>query len=210
MDRLKNAVKKVLKEMSMTGGGTAGAKTTGGIGIGFSPATSFKKKKLKEASSYKEIDGSFDTALQWIWFFGGKELLQNKLGIYSTSQNYFRFKKAMEDGKITIQDLDKATKGEYGQTGGIPFSQTAVWKQDIKPYLDRVKQDKINDLNIDLEEIKTPYGTGNLGPGPKATEQGVKDNYYVKAFGFKPVNRKKQAKASKAIDYKDLWGATYK
>ena len=59
-------------------------------------------------------------------------------------------------------------------------------------------------------ENKTPYGTGNLGPGPKATEHGVKDNYYVKAFGFKPVDRKKQAKASKAIDYKDLWGSTYK
>lgn len=59
-------------------------------------------------------------------------------------------------------------------------------------------------------ESKTPYGTGNLGPGPKATEHGIKDNYYVKAFGFKPVNRKKQAKASKTIDYKDLWRDTYK
>ena len=60
------------------------------------------------------------------------------------------------------------------------------------------------------KETKTPYGTGNLGPGPKATKHGVKDNYYVKVFGFKPVNRKKQAKASKAVDYKDLWGSTYK
>jgi hypothetical protein len=60
--------------------------------------------------------------------------------------------------------------------------------------------------NID----ETAYGTGNLGPGPKAGKDGVKDNYYVKAFGFKPVDRKKQAKSSKAIDYKDLWGKTYK
>ena len=209
-NKLKELVKKTLKEMSMTGGGTAGAAFSPGVGMNYATPKAFKKKKLKEASSYKGIDGSFDTALQWIWFFGGKELLQNKLGIYSTSQNYFRFKKAMENGEITIQDLDKATKGEHGQAGSIPFSQTAVWTQDIKPYLDRVKQDKINDLNIDLEEIKTPYGTGNLGPGPKATEHGVKDNYYVKAFGFKPVNRKKQTKASKAIDYKDLWDATYK
>jgi hypothetical protein len=58
--------------------------------------------------------------------------------------------------------------------------------------------------------VKETYGTGNLGPGPKASKNGVKDNYYVKKFGFKPVNRQKQAKASKAIDYKDLWGATYK
>ena len=59
-------------------------------------------------------------------------------------------------------------------------------------------------------ETKTPYGTGNIGPGPKAGKEGVKNNYYVKAFGFTPVNRKKQAKSSKAIDYKDLWNATYK
>jgi hypothetical protein len=58
--------------------------------------------------------------------------------------------------------------------------------------------------------FKKGYGTGNLGPGPKATESGVKDNYYVKKFGFKPVDRKKLAKQSKAIDYKDLWGKTYK
>lgn len=106
MDRLREAVKSVLKEMSMTGGGTAGAAFTPGVGMNYATPKTFKKKKVKEA--------------------------------------------------------------------------------------------------------KTPYGTGNLGPGPKATEHGVKDNYYVKAFGFKSVDRKKLAKASKTVDYKDLWGATYK
>jgi len=49
-----------------------------------------------------------------------------------------------------------------------------------------------------------------LGPGPKATEHGVKDNYYVKKFGYKLVDRKKQTKNSKGFDYKDLWNKTYK
>jgi hypothetical protein len=165
---------------------------------------------LKEASIYKDLDGYFDTALQWIWLFGGKELLQNKLEIYSTSQNYFRFKKAMEDGKITIQDLDKATKGEHGQTGGIPFSQTAVWVNHIKPHLDRVKQDKINDLNIDLEEesatgaigvgagpIQTPYAFASKGQKTnKATQTAIKQGF-KKAPGM-PKN-------SKILDYKELW-----
>lgn len=105
-NKLKELVKKTLQEMSMTGGGTAGAAFSPGVGMNYATPKAFKKKKVKEA--------------------------------------------------------------------------------------------------------KTSYGTGNLGPGPKATEQGVKDNYYVKAFGFKPVDRKKQTKASKAIDYKDLWDATYK
>jgi hypothetical protein len=105
MDRLKEAIKAVLKEMSMTGGGTAGAAFSPGVGMNYATPKAFKKK---------------------------------------------------------------------------------------------------------VKKAKTPYGTGNLGPGPKATEYGVKDNYYVKAFGFKLVDRKKQAKASKTVDYKDLWGATYK
>ena len=105
MDRLKTAIKAVLKEMSMTGGGTAGAAFSPGVGMNYATSKAFKKK---------------------------------------------------------------------------------------------------------VKKAKTPYGTGNLGPGPKATEHGVKDNYYVKAFGFKLVDRKKQAKASKTVDYKDLWGATYK
>ena len=77
MDRLREAVKSVLKEMSMTGGGTAGAAFTPGVGMNYATPKAFKKKKVKEAT--------------------------------------------------------------------------------------------------------TPYGTGNLGPGPKATEHGVKDNYYVKS-----------------------------
>jgi hypothetical protein len=46
----------------------------------------------------------------------------------------------------------------------------------------------------------------SLGKGPKAGSTGVKNNYYTKAFGFKPVNSKKLAAQSKAIDTKYLWG----
>ena len=38
-----------------------------------------------------------------------------------------------------------------------------------------------------------PEGVGaTLGPGPKATEDGVKDNYYVKKFKYKLVPKDKQ------------------
>jgi hypothetical protein len=46
----------------------------------------------------------------------------------------------------------------------------------------------------------------SLGKGPKAGTTGVKNNYYTKAFGFKPVDSKKLAAQSKAIDTKYLWG----
>ena len=54
---------------------------------------------------------------------------------------------------------------------------------------------------------KVEEGPGaSLGKGPKAGATGVKNNYYTKAFGFKPVNSKKLAAQSKAIDTKYLWG----
>jgi hypothetical protein len=46
----------------------------------------------------------------------------------------------------------------------------------------------------------------SLGKGPKAGTTGVKNNYYTKNFGFKPVDSKKLAAQSKAIDTKYLWG----
>jgi hypothetical protein len=101
--------------------------------------------------------------------------------------------------KDTIKKILKEMSSTGGGTAGAAFS-AGVGMNYATPFaFKKIKK-----------ENKTPYGTGNLGPGPKATEHGVKDNYYVKAFGYKPVDRKKQAKASKAIDYKDLWGSTYK
>ena len=52
------------------------------------------------------------------------------------------------------------------------------------------------------ESPKNPGAT--LGPGPKASEDGVKDNYYVKAFGYKLAPSLKNRK-SKVIDYRQLW-----
>ena len=61
-----------------------------------------------------------------------------------------------------------------------------------------------------LEEISTTGGGGGylikyfIARKPLS----FKDTEYSK-LGFKPVNRKKQAKSSKVYDYKDLWGSTY-
>ena len=50
----------------------------------------------------------------------------------------------------------------------------------------------------------------NLGKGPKASQDGVRNNTYTKSFGYKLVDRKKLANKSQTTDYKDLWGKTYK
>lgn len=45
-----------------------------------------------------------------------------------------------------------------------------------------------------------------LGLGPKATEDGVKDNAYVKQYKYKLVNKDQLNKQAKGIEVKHLWG----
>ena len=54
-----------------------------------------------------------------------------------------------------------------------------------KPNIKAYKELGYEEVN---ENIKNPGAT--LGPGPAASEDGVKDNYYVKAFKFKLVPKK--------------------
>ena len=61
-----------------------------------------------------------------------------------------------------------------------------------------------------LKEISTTGGGGEYLSKYFIARKPLsfKDTEYSK-LGFKPVNRKKQAKSSKVYDYKDLWGSTY-
>jgi hypothetical protein len=55
---------------------------------------------------------------------------------------------------------------------------------------------------------KVTEGPGaTMGPGPKAGEEGVKDNIYVKKFKYTLVNQKALNKAAKGIEVKALWEA---
>jgi len=56
------------------------------------------------------------------------------------------------------------------------------------------------------QELKESNPGSTLGPGPKANEDGVKDNAYVKQFKYKLVNKKALNKQAKGIEVKHLWG----
>ena len=62
----------------------------------------------------------------------------------------------------------------------------------LTPYAFRLKGSKPNDKaykELGYKEVKEGVGA-DLGPGPKASEDGVKDNAYVRQFGYKLVPKK--------------------
>ena len=64
----------------------------------------------------------------------------------------------------------------------------------LTPYAFRLKGSKPNDKaykELGYTEVKEGIGA-DLGPGPKATEDGVKDNAYVKQFRYKIVPKDKK------------------
>ena len=153
-----------------------------GGGMGYNTPYAFKKTKITEATHpwYTSING----------YYKG----DTKAG--SGPRHTGNVIDYLKPGTMVYN-----AKGESKRIKDIT-SDHIIFTDDSKDYF-------MNWFSEKPDLYETAYGTGNLGPGPKAGKDGVKNNYYVKAFGFKPVNRKKQAKASKAIDYKDLWGSTY-
>jgi hypothetical protein len=184
-DRLKELIKKTLQEMSMSGGGTAGASFNAGVGMNYATPKAFKKTKLSESSHpwYTSADG----------YYKGTNPPVHPIGPKSTGNvsQYLKPNATVYNSEGESKTIKSLTNSHLTFTDGTEdyFMNWFPEKPDL---------------------YEATYGTGNLGPGPKAGKDGVKDNYYVKAFGYKPVNRKKLTKASKAVDYKDLWDDTYK
>jgi hypothetical protein len=79
-----------------------------------------------------------------------------------------------------------------GGGGGAASFTPGTGGQYATPYAFRKKGQKANDKvykEIGYKEVKEGVGA-DLGPGPKAGPDGVKDNYYVKAFKYKLVPKK--------------------
>jgi len=103
-------------------------------------------------------------------------------------RTYLRNNKAEEYARIKGMNEMSGTGG-----GGASFN-TGTGAQYATPKAFKKK-------NVDESNPGS-----SLGLGPKASEKGVKDNYYVKGFKYKLVNPEKLQKNSKAIDTKYLWG----
>ena len=92
-----------------------------------------------------------------------------------------------------IRDQLKEISGTGGGAGAASFSG-GTGMQYATPYAFRRKGQKANDKaykEIGYKEVEEGIGA-TLGPGPSASEDGVKDNAYIKQFKYKLVPKNKK------------------
>ena len=93
-------------------------------------------------------------------------------------------------GQLTEEELDEmSTTG--GGAGAASFT-SGTGGQYATPYAFRLSGSKANDKaykEIGYKPVKEDIGA-NLGPGPKASDDGVKDNAYIKQFKYSLVPKK--------------------
>ena len=93
--------------------------------------------RLTTATDKNIAANEFQTAFNWIETFGGRDLLRSK----NIANGYLLFNSLMS-GEISIEEIDDVTRGEHGQVGNIPWSETNIAKNLLIPYLN------INKYNI--------------------------------------------------------------
>ena len=143
-----------------------------------------------------------------------KENLEARQGIKAAliSNNKVMQQNALDHWtkKLGLDEMS-TTGGGAGATNFTPGEGA----QYATPYAFRKKGQKANDKEYKklgfkpVKENKNPGAV--LGPGPKASEDGVKDNYYVKGFGYKLVPKTKEGtyvQKGSGLEVKNLFEGT--
>ena len=116
--------------------------------------------------------------------------------VFNQYRTHIRKKYPKSYKKVNEEDVD-----EMSMSGGAGAYQT--------PYAFRKKGQKPNDkayTALGYTLAKENVGA-TLGPGPKATEDGVKDNAYVKQFKYKlvPKNNDTYVQKGSGLEVKKLY-----
>jgi len=119
-----------------------------------------------------------------------EELVSTAKGVYTKTKSDEEFKKIYEEARVLRNRIRKHLRNEYPDEykrmtmeGEIDEMSTSA---GAGSYLTKYAFRKPK------KQEKLPEGVGAaMGPGPKSSEEGVKDNVYVKKFGYKLVPKDK-------------------
>tara|TARA_S200002703_G_scaffold13457_1_gene11824 strand:+ start:881 stop:1783 length:903 start_codon:yes stop_codon:yes gene_type:complete len=119
-----------------------------------------------------------------------KDIARNLKDVFNQYRSHLRKNYPDQYAEIKRQLEEISSTG--GGAGAASFSG-GTGMQYATPYAFRRKGQKANDKaykELGYTDVKEGIGA-NLGPGPKASEDGVKDNAYVKQFKYKLVPKDK-------------------
>ena len=197
-----------VEEMSTTGGGAGAASFSGGTGMQYATPYAFRLKgKKPNIKAYKEMgyeEVKEDISLEEMEEFaegrgeGADKIAENakeKGGNSMLTYHHFKVKspyyKKASDGNFNKDKFTEEYKGFLEE-----LSESTKDGMDIDPIAFQEVMGKIEvlgELLIEnkepLNEIKEDIGA-TLGPGPKASSDGVKDSAYVKQFKYSLVPKK--------------------
>ena len=119
------------------------------------------------------------------------ELVSTTKGVYTKTKNDEKFREIYEEARLLRNKIRKHLRNEYPDEykrmtieGEIDEMSTSA---GAGSYLTKYAFRKPK------KQEKLPEGIGaTMGPGPKSSEEGVKDNVYVKKFGYKLVPKDKK------------------
>jgi hypothetical protein len=130
------------------------------------------------------------------------ELVQTAKGVYTKEKNDSKFADIYQQSKSLRNVIRTHVRNnypeEYRQSVGVneeeidETSTSGGAGSYLTPYAFRLPGSKANDkayTEIGYEPVKEDIGA-DLGPGPKASNDGVKGNAYVKQFAYKLIPKK--------------------
>jgi len=117
-------------------------------------------------------------------------LVSTAKGVYTKTKDDEKFREIYEEARLLRNKIRKHLRNEYPDEYKRMTMEEEVEEMSTSAgagaYLTKYAFRKPK------KQEKLPEGIGaTLGPGPKATEDGVKDNYYVKKFKYKLVPKDK-------------------
>ncbi|MDB4378163.1 hypothetical protein N9Z41_00185 [bacterium] len=135
-------------------------------------------------------------------------LVSTAKGVYTKTKEDEKFREFYEEARLLRNKIRKHLRSEYPDAYKRMTMEGEIDEMSTSASAGSYLTKYAFKLPKHYKKIKEGIGA-TLGPGPKAGPKGVKNNYYVSKFGYKLVDRKKQANSSKTVDYKDLWDKTY-
>lgn len=106
----------------------------------------------------------------------------------------------MDNKKKPLRKEQSTTGGSASFTPGTGMQYSTPFAFNPNKKAKGTSRDYMYKLGF--KPVKTEGIGATLGPGPKATDKGVKDNYYVKGFKYKLVPEKIKGSG---LEVKQLW-----